>query len=235
MRASHFLSIAYLFVCVACAPVGERTEPDNTPTPRVAAPISEWQVDMNQNEEKLTFVKDKYSYIDKKNVIPDEALLQALTFFDANLAKIKNQKFLTVLDFSVHSKNARLHIIDMATGDVESVHTSHGKNSDPEDTGFATLFSNTVDSLQSSLGFYYIAETYNGTHGFSVRMDGLSQSNSKVRERFIVMHPADYVKDGLTKMGRSWGCPAIDKTISKRIIKNLSQGSLMLAWIPGYK
>ncbi len=123
----------------------------------------------------------------------------------------------------------------MTSGNVETLHVAHGENSDPSDTGYATSFSNIVDSLQSSLGFYYIAETYNGTHGYSVRMDGLSPSNSRVRERFIVMHPADYVRAGKDKMGRSWGCPAIDPKLSRRTISKLSGGSIMLGWIPGFR
>jgi hypothetical protein len=47
----------------------------------------------------------------------------------------------------------------------------------------------------SSLGVYKTAETYNGKHGLSLRLDGLSPTNSKARERAVVVHGADYVED----------------------------------------
>ncbi len=62
---------------------------------------------------------------------------------------------------------------------------AHGKNSGLE---FATSFSNRVNSHQSSLGFYKTAETYQGKHGLSLRLDGLEFSNNNARERAIVIY-----------------------------------------------
>lgn len=47
----------------------------------------------------------------------------------------------------------------------------------------------------SSLGIYRCAETYEGKHGYSMRLDGLEPTNSLARERAIVIHSADYVSE----------------------------------------
>jgi hypothetical protein len=58
-------------------------------------------------------------------------------------------------------------------------------------------------------------------------MDGLSESNSNARARAIVIHGADYVKQGLSKMGRSFGCPAVESNRAADIIDRLKDGSLL--------
>ena len=55
--------------------------------------------------------------------------------------------------------------------------------SDPENDGTPRRFSNVEGSLQSSLGYYVTAETYEGKWGYSLRLDGLSATNSQVRKR----------------------------------------------------
>jgi hypothetical protein len=80
----------------------------------------------------------------------------------------------------------------------------------------------------SSLGFYLTAETYNGEHGYSLRLDGLSSTNSNARERAIVIHAADYVAPG-EKIGRSWGCPAVEPRYHQQIIDELKEGALIYA------
>ncbi|MBP7845465.1 MAG: murein L,D-transpeptidase catalytic domain family protein, partial [Proteobacteria bacterium] len=46
----------------------------------------------------------------------------------------------------------------------------------------------------------------------------------------IVVHGAKYVNSSKSKMGRSWGCPALQSSLSTRIIKEIKEGSLMYAW-----
>ena len=107
---------------------------------------------------------------------------------------------------------------------------AHGSGSDPNDEGVPTVFSNVNNSHQSSLGFYLTAETYLGKWGLSLRLDGLSETNNhNARPRAIVMHGASYVKDGRSKQGRSWGCPAIPMAERDAVIAKLKSGSLMYA------
>ena len=116
----------------------------------------------------------------------------------------------------------------MDTGHVDKYLVAHGKNSDPDYDGFATIFSNTPGSEASSVGFYLTAETYEGNHGYSLKLDGLSSTNSNARSRSIVMHPADYVAPG-SKIGRSWGCPAVEPRYSVQIIDQIKGGTLIYA------
>ena len=133
-----------------------------------------------------------------------------------------------IIDFKQHNSKERFYIIDMESGRVESYLTAHGKNSDPDYDGYATKFSNTPDSLMSSLGFYLTAETYYGQNGYSLRLDGLSSTNSNARARAIVIHGADYVKPG-KKIGRSYGCPALEMRYHQDLIDRLKGGALLYA------
>lgn len=169
-----------------------------------------------------------YSYLDPDHEVPSELLNKALTYYDNNLTKIKNKEVLGVIDFKQHNSKERFYIIDMVSGKVDKYLVAHGKNSDPDFDGYATLFSNTINSEMSSQGFYLTAETYEGSHGHSLALDGLSSTNSNARKRSIVIHPADYVYPG-SKIGRSWGCPALDPRYSYEIIERIKNGALIYA------
>lgn len=170
-----------------------------------------------------------YAYVDPKGLVPDKLLAEALAYFDKNLSKIKNPRYLSVIDFSAHSKNSRLFVIDMNDGSVWALHVAHGSGSDKNHDGFAEKFSNVSGSNASSLGFYMTAETYSGKHGYSLRLDGLSATNSKARSRAIVVHGASYVSDSNVKAGRSWGCPAVSMANRTKLIDKIKGGSLIYA------
>lgn len=179
--------------------------------------------------EEVDHIAGQYAHVDPDHVIPRVLLDRALVYFDANKEQLPNQRFLTVIDFSAQSRRSRMHIINMESGAVSSLHMAHGTGSDPSNTGTASRFSNTPNSKMSSLGFYKTAETYGGKHGLSLRLDGLSPTNSKVRERAVVVHGADYVEDENVKPGRSWGCPAVSMANHVRVINSIKGGSLMYA------
>ena len=169
-----------------------------------------------------------YSHLDPDGIVPQKLLETAVEYFDSNISKIRNQRQIGIIDFKQHSSQERFYIIDMESGRVESYLTAHGKNSDPDNDGYATIFSNTKDSLMSSLGFYLTAETYYGSNGYSLRLDGLSSTNSEARDRAIVIHGADYVKPG-SQAGRSFGCPALEMRYHADLINRLKGGSLLYA------
>jgi len=84
------------------------------------------------------------------------------------------------------------------------------------------------------LGLFRCAETYNGSAGFSMRLDGLSPTNNNARSRGIVMHSSDYVEDATSKIcGRSWGCPSVDHKYYEAIIAKLKDGSPLLSHYDG--
>ncbi|WP_194777283.1 murein L,D-transpeptidase catalytic domain family protein [Pararhodonellum marinum] len=130
-------------------------------------------------------------------------------------------KPLTIIDYSLPSSEKRMWIIDVNSGQIlKTSLVSHGRNSG---NLHAEMFSNTPSSFMSSLGFYLTAETYQGKHGYSLRLDGLEEGfNDKARERAIVIHGAEYASEEVVKttgrLGRSLGCPALPETQSKEII-----------------
>lgn len=195
---------------------------------RKASPISQWkepQFDQSSREAVLA----KYKHLDPERLVSRTLLEHAVLFFEKNRNLIPRQDVLTVIDFSKHSSQRRFFVINLTTGKVEALHTAHGVNSDRDHDGVATEFSNIEGSLQTSLGFLLTAETYSGQNGYSLRMDGVSETTSNARIRAIVVHAADYVQPGLEKMGRSWGCPALASSVGRRVIDQIKNGALVLS------
>jgi len=142
-----------------------------------------------------------------------------------------------IIDFSLPSDQRRFFIMDLLTGDMLfDEYVTHGEGSgDPNDIRMASTFSNIHGSHQSSLGMVRAAETYYGTWGYSLRLDGLDPTyNDEVRPRAIVIHPADYATESFVNTygyaGRSWGCPAVDPAISDALIDTLAYGALVLKY-----
>lgn len=167
--------------------------------------------------------------IDPNHEVPPALLSRALAFYQKNLSHIKNTKYLTVVNFSKFSGHGRMYIINMSSGQVAKIHVAHGIGSDRENSGVAHRFSNSSGSNMSSVGYYRTAETYNGIHGLSLRLDGLSDTNSNVRSRDIVIHGAHYVYDSETKAGRSAGCLAVSMANHSKIVNMLKEGSIIYA------
>ncbi len=144
--------------------------------------------------------------------------------------QIQKGKPLTIIDFTLPSTQKRLWTINPADGSI--LHHSwvaHGKNSGGL---MATQFSNKISSHMSSLGFYLTAETYQGKHGYSLRLDGLENGiNDKARTRAIVIHGADYANPSFIekkgRLGRSWGCPALPTKNYKAIIDCIKEKSCL--------
>ena len=169
-----------------------------------------------------------YSHLDPDQIIPSNLLNEAVAYYDANLDRIKNQRVMGIIDYKQHNSKERYYIVDMESGRVETYLTAHGKNSDPDFDGYATKFSNVPDSNTTSLGFFLTAETYYGSNGYSLRLDGLSRTNSNARARAIVIHGAEYVNPG-PKIGRSYGCPAVEMRYHQDLIDQIKGGSLLYA------
>ena len=170
-----------------------------------------------------------YGHVDPNGYVPRDLLVKALNYFDANKSRFKNKRVIGVIDYSKHSSKRRFFLIDLRRGDVVALHVAHGKGSDRDDDGYAERFSNTVNSKMTSLGFYRGAEVYHGKHGLSLRLDGLSVTNSAARRRAVVIHSATYVAENRSKQGRSWGCPAVTSSNRNRVINALRNGTMILA------
>lgn len=168
--------------------------------------------------------------IDPSRKVADAPLTKALEYFEKYKNQFSNQKYIVVIDFSKHSSQRRFFLINMEDGSVAAFRTSHGSGSDPSNTGYAQRFSNVEGSKASSLGFYRTLNTYYGQHGYSLRLQGLSPTNSNAYTRAIVVHGAKYVYEDRAYAGRSWGCPALDDGISTIVINKIKDGALMYAW-----
>lgn len=207
---------------------GNETPPAQSPAPLpplAPAPPPVAEVPESDRDQILAL----YDYLDPQRIVPTRHLEDAIVYFHLNKAQFKNQKVISIIDFSQSSRNKRWYFINMQSGAVWNIHVSHGKGSDRNHDGFAEKFSNVEGSNATSLGAYRTAETYSGKWGYSMRLDGLSRSNSQARKRAIVVHGADYVKDQDVIQGRSWGCPAVSLANARRVIDLIKEGSLIFA------
>ncbi len=171
-------------------------------------------------------------------VPPQVAALALTAYNNANQQNLTSGPIFSVIDFSQPSTHQRLWTVNMDSGEL-LVHdrVAHGSGSNsPSDPAMASTFSNTPGSNMSSLGLFMGAETYQGTHGYSLRLDGLEPSNSNMRERAIVVHGASYAEDDFVSqngyLGRSNGCPALAQSRSTAFIDVIKQGSLLFAYFP---
>jgi hypothetical protein len=147
-----------------------------------------------------------------------------------NSIEAQNKNLLSIIDYSKPSNEKRLFIIDVENRKLlYNTLVAHGKKS-----GYvnATKFSNKYGSHKSSLGFFRTGNSYYGKRGYSLQLEGLEKGiNDNARQRGIVIHGANYVSENIANgngvIGRSWGCPAVSKKLSKEIINLLKGGSLL--------
>ncbi len=147
--------------------------------------------------------------------------------------KLTNQAIISIIDFTKPSSQKRLFVIDLKNYRVLfNTYVAHGVNSGRE---FANQFSNTPESNKSSLGFYVTSNTYIGSNGYSLRLNGLERGiNDNASSRDIVMHGADYVNEDYIHsqgyIGRSWGCPAVAPKVSKPVINSIKNGTCLFIY-----
>lgn len=170
---------------------------------------------------------------------PPEVLDHALRALQcATGGNLPESQRLAVIDYSLPSSTPRMWVFDLADNRLlfrELV--AHGRN-----TGelMATEFSNEMDSRRTSIGLFRTLDTYQGSNGYSLRMEGLEPGfNDRARERAIVMHGAPYVTDEhvrrFGRIGRSWGCPAVRLGVARQLIDTLKGGHFVFSWYPDRK
>ncbi len=151
------------------------------------------------------------------------------------LAGYFDRPVLALIDYSRPSDERRLWVIDVETGVVLfHEYVAHGQRSGER---YAVLFSNVSGSRQSSIGLFRTANTYAGSHGYSLNLVGLETgTNDRALERRIVMHGADYVGPEMAsaqgRVGRSWGCPAVDSRIHHAVIDRIKEGGALFVYYP---
>lgn len=143
---------------------------------------------------------------------------------------------LTIIDYSLPSTEKRLWVMDGAKIVFHEL-VAHGKRTGENR---AEKFSNTQGKLMSSIGLYETASTYQGKHGYSLKLIGLEKGwNDNALDRKIVIHGARYVSEEFAQkrgqLGRSWGCPALDEDVSMRVIDAIKDGALIFIYFPDKK
>ncbi|MCE3238759.1 MAG: hypothetical protein K0R24_1740 [Gammaproteobacteria bacterium] len=164
------------------------------------------------------------------------ALKLSLTAYQkARQQGLDTQQLLTVIDYSKPSNERRLWVINLKTNTIVlNTWVAHGKNSGGLN---ATSFSNNARSLKSSLGVFITENSYIGSHGYSMRIQGLEQGiNDNVYHRAVVFHGARYVGADVAKsrgmLGRSWGCMAVGQDTIKPLVDTIKNKTVVVAYYP---
>ncbi|KQX26220.1 MULTISPECIES: murein L,D-transpeptidase catalytic domain family protein [unclassified Sphingomonas] len=162
-----------------------------------------------------------------------EVRARALAAMSRHVGRIKVRDLIGICDFDDSSATPRFHLLDVASGKVDSLLVAHGRGSDPSHTGWLQKFSNVMGSAASSSGAFITAEEYYGNHGRSRRVDGLDGSNNNARARAVVIHGAWYAERQMIaqhgKLGRSEGCFAFGESDLAQVMARLGPGRLIYA------
>ena len=146
------------------------------------------------------------------------------------------RNYLTVIDFSIPSKDKRMWIINLNTNKViMKTLVANGKGSGVYK---GVHFSNRPGSLESSLGVYVTGTHYYGNDGLSLHVHGLQPGiNTNAYRRTIEFHGAWYVSPSFAaehgRVGRSWGCFALNKAMLAKVVKTIENGSVVFAYANG--
>ena len=168
------------------------------------------------------------------NLKPGVMKLAIEAFYKAKHTGIHIKKpILTVIDYTLASTQKRLWVVDLDSKEV--LYTSmvaHGKYSGEN---YTTSFSNKKGSLQTSVGLFLTEGTYFGHDGYTLRLEGLEKGfNDNAKDRLIVFHGAPYVSQefaaAANRIGRSWGCPAVEKPLATPIINTIKGGTLLFSF-----
>lgn len=156
---------------------------------------------------------------------------RAFAALEQHEALITQRDAIGIVDFSLPSRQPRFHILDLVSGQNETLLVAHGKGSDPDHSGWLESFSNEPGSEASSAGAYLTGDLYVGKHGRSRRLIGLEPSNNNAEARAIVIHGAWYAAPELAqekgKLGRSQGCLAVAESDIEEVLARLGNGRLI--------
>ena len=185
--------------------------------------------------------------LDRNGLIPRALLHDALASLRAHRGQVTDLHRIAVVDLARPSDEPRFYVLNLRDGSVRNLITTHGKGSDPDQTGNAVRVSNVSGSLASSTGAYVTGEAYDSPAHLSraVRLDGLDPTNSAVRCRCIVIHQANRADGqnyasaawiaahvgagGHGQAGRSDGCFAFSGEDYPYVLKRMTPGAFIYA------
>lgn len=132
-----------------------------------------------------------------------------------------NRRFAFFIDMKVPSGKNRFFVYDLKTDKI--VDKGLVANGSGSETGIKgkLKFSNTPNSLSTSLGKYYIGGFYHGKFGKAYKLYGLDKTNSNAFKRDVVFHyyydvPYQEQKGYICN---SFGCPMVNKKYFERTAK----------------
>ena len=169
--------------------------------------------------------------------LSEQAVETSLKAYDyAHSHNITNKSTFAIIDYKLASNKKRLFVIDAKNNKIiDQEYVAHGRGSGGL---YATKFSDTPETHESSLGVYLTGSTYKGDHeGMSLRLNGLDKGfNDAVFKRAIVMHSAWYANKQFVEKsgyaGRSWGCPAVGQDVASKVVKELKNGCIIVGYYP---
>ncbi|MFA5959747.1 MAG: murein L,D-transpeptidase catalytic domain family protein [Tatlockia sp.] len=199
----------------------------SSPVPQGAPQTVKTGFDINQH---LLFLSQKAPKLNK------QVLKTALIAYKKAADKGAVRKpLLTVIDYSLPSNQQRMWVFDLHNEKLlYNTYVAHGKNSGMD---VPHHFSNSFSSKETSLGTFVTRDTYIGSKGYSLNLQGLEHGiNDNAYNRRVVIHGAWYVEPDFIKKagraGRSWGCPSIAKTLARPVINTIKGGSVVFAYYP---
>lgn len=214
----------------ATLPTTKVTQESKASITKVTAPKAPIVTVSQDTNRQLQHLSQKAPKLNKK------VLQLALTAYNKASAKGSVKKpMLTVIDYSLPSNKQRMWIFDLRKERLlYNTYVAHGRNSGMD---IPRHFSNQPSSKATSLGTYVTKDTYIGSKGLSLNLQGLERGfNDNAFNRRVVIHGAWYVEPDFIKRsgraGRSWGCPSIAKTLAKPVINTIKGGSVVFAYYP---
>lgn len=147
--------------------------------------------------------------------------IQSLKNFTKHQNKY-NEKWAIFIDFRIPSHKYRFFLYDFTQNTVvEKGLVAHGSGSVTNNTS-SLIFSNTINSHQSSLGKYEIVKkSYTGQFGKAYRLKGLDTTNNNAMKRAIVLHAYHCIpnEETSTPICLSLGCPMVSQKFFNTIAR----------------
>ena len=139
-------------------------------------------------------------------------------------SKLKNQKLISFVDYSIPIKEKRFFVYDLKNNRV--VYSTYVGHSGYSGRDRPLNLSNTPNTRKTSVGLFKIGVQYYGSFGKSKRLHGLSNSNSNAFKRAIVAHsmPGWSAQDLY-----SWGCFTFFERDLDTVFGYMKKGTYLLA------
>ncbi len=163
--------------------------------------------------------------------VDPQAFKNAMAYYQEHKDVLRNPRYITIVDFTKSSREKRLFVIDLRTGDVIRHYTTNGRN-DPDQNGYANYFCNNIGSNSTPSGFHLTGGFYEGKHGKSMMLHGQEEGmndNSCVRSVVVHSEGNHAVPPASARQGGVWrsnGCPVLNKGNFNEVVDKIAHGSL---------